>query len=269
MTTDHTPKSSPAKRGVIVSTVSDIWVVVVRNLYRYIRQPQLLVFTVIQPVMFVLLFRYVFGGAISVPGFNYVDFLMPGIIVQSIAFGTAGTSVGLAEDIANGMIDRFRSLPMARSAVLAGRTIADTIRTTFTIFLMGGVGALVGFRIHTDLLHTGVAIALSLYFAMAFSWIAATIGLSVTSPEAAQTGGFVWLFPVTFASSAFVPVQTMPSWLQHIANANPITLTVNACRALTLGGPTDPVFYQALAWVTGIMLVFGPLAIRRYRLMSS
>lgn len=269
MTTAAIPLSESANRSRIVSTASDISVVVVRNLYRYIRQPQLLVFTVIQPVMFVLLFRYVFGGAIAVPGLNYVDFLMPGIIVQSIAFGTAGTSVGLAEDIANGMIDRFRSLPMARSAVLAGRTIADTIRTLFTIFLMGGVGALVGFRIHTDLVHTAVAIALCLYFAMAFSWIAATIGLSVTSTEAAQTGGFVWLFPVTFASSAFVPVQTMPSWLQHIANANPITLTVNASRALTLGGPTDPVFYQALAWITGILVTFGPLAIRRYRRMSS
>lgn len=259
----------PSERSRIISTVSDISVVIVRNLYRYVRQPQLLVFTFIQPVMFVLLFRYVFGGAIDVPGFNYVDFLMPGIIVQSISFGTAGTSVGLAEDIANGMIDRFRSLPMARSAVLAGRTLADTIRTLFTILLMGGVGALVGFRIHTDPLHTAVAIGLCLYFAMAFSWIAATIGLSVSSTEAAQTGGFIWLFPLTFASSAFVPVATMPGWLQAIANANPITLTVNAARALTIGGPTNPVLYQSIAWITGILLVFGPIAIRKYRRMSS
>lgn len=269
MTTAVVQTTAPEHRNRLLATASDISVVVVRNLYRYVRQPQLLVFTFIQPVMFVLLFRYVFGGAISVPGLNYVDFLMPGIIVQSISFGTAGTSVGLAEDIANGMIDRFRSLPMARSAVLAGRTLADTIRTAFTILLMGGVGALVGFRIHTDLVHTLIAMALCLYFAMAFSWIAATIGLSVTSPEAAQTGGFIWLFPLTFASSAFVPVQTMPGWLQGFANANPITVTVNAARALTLGGPTDPVLYQALAWITGILLVFGPLAIRRYRRMSS
>jgi ABC-2 type transport system permease protein len=259
-------RALPLSRRRLWWTVSDAAVVTRRNLYRYIRVPPLLLFSTIQPIMFVLLFTYVFGGAIQVPGVeHYVDYLMAGILVQTVIFGSTQTGVGLAEDLSRGMVDRFRSLPMARSAVLAGRTLSDTVRNLFVVCLMVVVGTLVGFRFHAGVVPALAAVALALAFGLAFSWISAFIGLSVRDVESAQAAGFVWVFPLVFASSAFVPVDSMPGWLQAFVRANPVTITVNAMRGLTLGGPTIRPLLQSLAWIVGILLVFVPLAVNRYR----
>jgi ABC transporter DrrB family efflux protein len=247
-------------------TFADAAAMTKRNLYRYIRVPTLLLFSTIQPVMFVLLFTYVFGGAIQVPGVDrYIDYLMAGILAQTVVFGSTQTGVGLAEDMSRGMVDRFRSLPMARSAVLAGRTLSDTVRNLFVVSLMLVVGTLVGFRFHAGVVPALGAVGLALAFGLAFSWISALIGLSVRDVESAQAAGFVWVFPLVFASSAFVPVASMPGWLQGFAKANPITNTVDALRVLCLGGPTVRPVLQAVAWIAGILLVFVPLAVNRYR----
>jgi ABC-2 type transport system permease protein len=256
----------PIPRRPLWWTFADAAAVTRRNLYRYVRVPTLLLFSTIQPIMFVLLFTYVFGGAIQVAGVdNYIDFLMAGILVQTVIFGSTQTGVGLAEDMSRGMVDRFRSLPMARSAVLAGRTLSDTVRNLFVVCLMLVVGTLVGFRFHAGVVPAVGAVGLALAFGLAFSWISALIGLSVRDVESAQAAGFVWVFPLVFASSAFVPVATMPGWLQAFAEINPVTITVNALRALTLGGPTVRPVLEALAWIAGILLVFVPLAVNRYR----
>ena len=260
-----TTGATSAPRRPLGWVVSDAAAMTRRNLLRYVRIPTLLLFSTIQPVMFVLLFRYVFGGSIRVPGVNYVDFLMPGIFVQTVVFGASQTGVGLAEDLSKGMIDRFRSLPMARSAVLAGRTMSDTVRNLFVILLMVGVGTLVGFRFHAGVVPALAAVALAVAFGLAFSWISAFIGLSVRDVESAQAAGFIWVFPLVFASSAFVPLRGMPGWLQAFAKANPITNTVDALRALCLGGPTTTPVLRALAWIAAILLVFVPLAVSRYR----
>jgi ABC-2 type transport system permease protein len=256
----------PVPRRRLWWTVSDAAAITKRNLYRYLRVPPLLLFSTIQPIMFVLLFTYVFGGAIQVPGVdNYVDYLMAGILAQTVIFGSTQTGVGLAEDITRGMIDRFRSLPMARSAVLAGRTMSDTARNLFVVCLMLLVGTLVGFRFHAGFLAAVGAVLLALAFGLAFSWISAFIGLSVRDVESAQAAGFVWVFPLVFASSAFVPVESMPGWLQTFTRVNPVTITVDALRALTLGGPITTPLLQSLAWIVGILAVFVPLAVNRYR----
>lgn len=236
-----------------------------RNLLRYLRLPQLLVFATIQPVIFVLLFAYVFGGAINLKGQDYIDFLIPGIIVQAVAFGSTNTGVGLADDLSRGMIDRFRSLPMARPAVLAGRTLADTVRNIFVVLLMIGVGVAIGFRFHNsfDAIVAGVFVAL--LFGFAFSWISALIGMMVGDTETAQVAGFVWIFPLVFASSMFVPVSTMPGWLQGFATYQPVSVTVDTIRALLLGGPVLESLWKCLAWTFGILLIFAPIAIHRYR----
>ena len=245
---------------------SDTLVMLVRNLRKYLRVPQLIVFSTIQPVMFLLLFTFVFGGAIKVPGGeHYLNFLLPGILVQTSLFGSMQTGVGLADDLTRGMMDRFRSLPMAHLAVLAGRTLADLCRNVFVIFLMTSIGLLVGFRFATDTLHAFAALALILFFSFAFSWISAAIGLAVKHTETAQVAGFIWIFPLVFASSIFVPPSSMPAWLRAFAEHSPVTLTVNAVRALTRGGATFPVTWQALAWIVGILMVFVPLAVNRYR----
>ena len=256
----------PIPRRRLWWTFADAAAVTRRNLYRYVRVPTLLLFSTIQPVMFVLLFTYVFGGAIQVPGVdNYIDYLMAGILAQTVIFGSTQTGVALAEDMSRGMVDRFRSLPMARSAVLAGRTVSDTVRNLFVVCLMLVVGTLVGFRFHAGFVPAVGAVGLALAFGLSFAWISALIGLSVRDVESAQAAGFVWVFPLVFASSAFVPVESMPGWLQVFVRANPVTITVNALRALTLGGPTARPVLEALAWIAGILLVFVPLAVNRYR----
>jgi ABC transporter DrrB family efflux protein len=267
----------PSSRMPLRWVIQDTAAMTRRNLLKYVRIPTLLVFSTIQPVMFVILFAYVFGGAIRGlgEGLNYKDYLMPGIFVQTVIFGSTQTGVALAEDLSRGMIDRFRSLPMARSAVLAGRTIGDTVRNLFVILLMTGVGYLIGFRFHAGLLFALAAILIAVMFGLAFSWIMANIGLRVRDVESAQAASFVWVFPLVFASSAFVPVATMPGWLRGFAANQPISVVINAVRFLTLGpdqahlagleGTTWTHTWQALAWIAGILVVFAPMAVRRYR----
>jgi ABC-2 type transport system permease protein len=249
--------------------LSDAWVVTKYNLIAVPRVPELLVFLTIQPILFVVLFRYVFGGAIDTPGLSYVNFLIPGIIVQTVAFGGITTGIGLAEDLQKGVIDRLRSLPMARFALLAGRTVADIARNMFSIVLMVLVGIIVGFSFQdTDVAKVVAGVLLLLLFGFAFSWIAALIGLSVPNAEVAQSAGFIWLFPLTFASSAFVPVDSMPDWLQAFAEVNPVTVTVNAVRELWLGMPSGNDILWSVLWSLGLIAIFAPLATLRYRRTS-
>jgi ABC-2 type transport system permease protein/oleandomycin transport system permease protein len=252
------------------SAVTDTAVVTGRNLRHFIRQPDLLVFSTIQPVLFVLLFVYVFGGAIgrSLPhGVAYVDFLLPGVFVQSVTFGASQTAVGLKEDLTRGVVDRFRSMPMARSAVLAGRTVADLVRNIVVIFLMIAVGYLVGFRFLGGIAAAAGCIAVVAAFGFALSWIFAVVALTVRGAETAQTAGFVVIFPLVFASSVFVPVSTFPPWLQAFAAINPVTVTANAARSLALFGTTASLG-AAVAWIGGLLAVFIPLSVWRYRRIS-
>lgn len=254
-------------------TISDAIAMTKRNLLKYIRVPPLLVFSTVQPVMIVILFTYVFGGAIEIPGTKYIDFLIPGILIQTMIFGSTATGIGLADDLSKGLVDRFKSLPMARSAVLTGRTLADTVRNIFVVILVTLVGALIGFRFHNGLLPFLAGLSLAILMGFAFSWISAAIGLAVADAESAQTASFVWLFPLTFASSVFVETSTMPGWLQAFADANPLTSAVNAMRALSLGDrfqqqngiATVTYIWRTLAWVGGILVVFVPISVRRYR----
>jgi ABC-2 type transport system permease protein/oleandomycin transport system permease protein len=249
--------------------VTDTLVLTERNLVRLPRSPDLLIGFTIQPVMFVLLFAYVFGGAIQTPGYDYVDFLMPGIIVQNIAFGGFVTALGLAEDLNKGLIDRFRSLPMARSAVLAGRTVADIFTNTLSVVVLLATGLLIGFTFDANPIEVLGGIALLLLFGYAFSWVFAFLGMLVSSPESANALGFTVVFPITFISSAFVPVESMPSVLQWFAEVNPVTIMVDAMRALWLGAPAGNSVWGAVVWCFVIVAIFAPLAVSRYRRTAS
>jgi len=258
-------------RPPLVWAILDALVLARRSVLETVRIPELIMFVAIQPVMFVILFRYVFGGAIQVPGGQYVNYLMPGIFVQTVAFGGVTTAIGLAQDMQRGIIDRFRSLPMSSSAVLTGRTIADLARNLFTVIIMLIVGFLVGFRPGGTPFEFLLGIVVLLGVSFAFSWISAFIGLLVRSVEAAQSGGFIWLFPLTFASSAFVPVATMPSWLRAFAQHNPVSVLADSLRGLFHVNPalttadTRWALIQSAAWIVGILLVFVPLSVIRYR----
>jgi ABC-2 type transport system permease protein len=243
----------------------DAVVIARRNLIGIARTPQLLVFATIQPILFVLLFRYVFGGAIDVPGVSYVDYLIPGIIVQTVVFGATSTAVGLSEDMSKGIIDRFRSLPMSRSAVLGGRTIADLLRNVFVVLLMIAVGTAVGFRFHNGFLPAVAAVFVALLLGYCLSWVFAFIGLTVADPESAQLAGFLPIFPLVFASSVFTSTESMPGWLQAFAKVQPITRAADTVRALTQGGPVAANLIWTLLWSIAILAVFAPLAVRRYR----
>jgi ABC-2 type transport system permease protein/oleandomycin transport system permease protein len=245
--------------------VSDTLVMAERNLVRLPRAPELLVAFTIQPIMFVLLFRYVFGGAISTPGYSYADFLIPGIIVQNIAFGGFVTALGLNEDLHKGLIDRFRSLPMARPAVLAGRTLADIVTNALSATILVLTGLLIGFSFHTSLPMALLGAVLLLLFGYAFSWVFAFLGMLVSTPEAANSVGFIAVFPLTFISSAFVPVSSMPEVLRGFAEVNPFTITVDALRALWIGAPAGNNVWGAFVWALVIIAVFAPLAVARYR----
>lgn len=247
-----------------MAAVDDGITVTWRNLITYRRIPQALVFATIQPIIFVLLFRYVFGGAIQVPGLPYVDFMVPGVFVQAVAFGAVGSAITLADDVNNGLIDRFRSLPMARSAVLVGRTTAELCRNMFVVSLMAAVGVLVGFRFHAGWLPFLCGIGLLLLFGYTLSWVFSYLGLSAPNGEVAQAKTFPLLFPLVFASSAFVPVESMPGWLQVFSRNQPVSVTVDAARALMLGGPTTSRVIKALAWSLVILLVAVVAAVRRY-----
>ena len=268
--------SASAKSAGVVSNVrwlaSDTATLTRRNLLAVTRIPEALFFSTVQPIMFVLLFRYVFGGSIHTDATSYVNYLMPGIFVQTVAFGAVSTSIGLAEDLQKGLIERFRALPMSRGAVLLGRTTADLIRNIFVITIMTIVGVLVGFRPTTGVLHYLAGIGIILLVAYALSWGFAIVGLSAPNSETAQVMSFPLIFPLTFISSAFVPVANMPSWLQGFATYQPVSVTVSACRSLMLGASSTGTgrstgfwVVQSLAWSVVLLVVFIPLAIRKYR----
>ena len=254
--------------SALAMAASDTAVLATRNLKRIPRQPDLLIAYTVQPVMFVLLFVFVFGGAIVTPGFDYVDFLMPGIIVQSIAFGGFVTALGLSEDVQKGLIDRFRSLPMSRSAVLAGRTFSDIPLNLLSLFVLLAVGILAGFNFDSDLAKILLGVVLLLFFGYAFSWIFALVGLYSSSPETANSIGFTAIFPLTFASSAFVPVASMPDGLKQFAEVNPITTVVDAVRHLWLSTPAHSDVWMSFVWCVVLIAIFAPLAVRRYRVVS-
>jgi ABC transporter DrrB family efflux protein len=257
-------KPEVAPHSGLYWALADALVLAKRRLIQIPRIPDELIFATIQPVMFVVLFRYVFGGAITGAGPNYANYLMAGIFVQTVIFGATTTGVGLAQDLEKGLIDRFRSLPMAKSAVLTGRTIADLVRNLFVVIVMLLVGLIVGFRPSGSPLAWLAAVGLILLVSFAFSWISAVIGLLVHSVEAAQSAGFIWLFPLTFASSAFVPVATMPTWLRGFAEHQPVSVFVDSVRALLLGQSVGSTGWQALAWGLGILAVFIPLSVWMY-----
>jgi oleandomycin transport system permease protein len=268
VTMPHRPGSVRARRIGVGLALRHALIIARRNLLQIRGNPQLLIFILIQPVLFVLLFVYVFGGAIAGSSRQYVQFLIPGIIVQTVVFSTAVTGIGLNEDISKGIVDRFRSLPIARSAVLAGRILADAVRLTVTVIVILAVGMLLGFRFGGNLMGAFAGFLLTVAFGMSLSLVAAFIGLSVRNPETAQSAGFIWMFPLTFASSVFAPPETMPGWLQPFVRINPITCASDALRALMTGGPVTGPVLKTIAWTVALTVVFGPLAIRQYRRLS-
>ncbi len=240
--------------------------IVKRNVKRNFRVPQLLIFSSIQPVIFLLLFNYVFGGVAGPEsGGKYINFLLPGILAQTALFGAIQTGVGLAEDLNKGVIDRLRSLPIVRYAVLLGRTLADSVRNIFVLTIMLSIGALLGFRFEEGIISFLAAALLIVAFAFAFSWISATIGLLLRDSETVQVAGFLWVFPLVFASSVFVPVNTMPGWLQVFARNQPVTQVVDAVRYLMLGVGNGSAVWHTLLWIVGLLMFFVPLAVWRYR----
>lgn len=274
---------TPQPRGGFSRSVRDSLVVAKRNLIRMIRIPEVVIFGLIQPIMFVVLFTYVFGGSINVPGAPpgdaqaYHEFLMAGIFAQTVTFATAGAGAGIADDMHKGLIDRFRSLPMSRGAVLTGRTLADLVQTALTLVVLAVVALLIGWRSHENIVEVLAGFALLLLLGYAFSWIGALIGLTVRTPEAATSGGLIWLFPLTFISNAFVPVDGMPAFLQHVAEWNPFSATVAAARQLfgntidkaptsvTGAWPMDHPVLASVIWSVLIIAVFRTLAVRKYR----
>jgi ABC transporter DrrB family efflux protein len=251
--------------SALAYTVSDTFVLARRNLLRIPRQPDLLISFTVQPIMFLLLFAYVFGGAINTPGLDYTDFLLPGIVAQSMTFGGFVTAIGLSDDLRKGLVDRFRSLPMSRAAVLAGRTLADVATNAVQLALMVGVGLIIGFSFHTSAPKVTAGVLLMLLFGYAFSWVFAFIALRSSSAEAAQALGFIVIFPITFASSAFVPTESMPDGLKAFAENNPFSTVVDALRSLWLGTPAHNDVWGAVAWSVGITVVFATLAVSGYR----
>jgi ABC transporter DrrB family efflux protein len=275
------PRSGTTKQQLHTSSAlerflhnfTDTFILAQRNLMYYVRQPQLLVFATIQPTIILLLFTFVFGGAIggatqgAAPG-DYINFLLPGILIQTIIFAATNTTTGLSNDLSKGLVDRFRSLPMARSAVLAGRTLADTMRGLFTITIMLLVGTLIGFRFQNGFLMGIGGLMVAIAFGHAFTWISAFIALFIKDPEAAQVAGFVWVFPLTFASSVFVPTETMPGWLRLFAENQPISAVANTVRGMMVSGDLSSA-WAAAAWIIGIFLVFMPLAVWQYARVAS
>jgi len=268
----------------MIRAARDTAVIAERNIVHLRRAPELLMAFTIQPIMFVLLFRYVFGGNIKTlpAGLNYVNFLMPGFFVQTAIFGATNTGIGLAEDLGAGIVDRFRSLPMARSAVLMGRTLSDLMRNLVVVLLMVGIGYLVGFSFSDGLLAAVAAVLLTVSIGFAFSWVSATIGLAIKNVESVQAASFTWIFPLTFVSSALVPTAGFPSYLQGIARNNPVTIWANCARVLALGDvalPTDPgtkipttslegLLVLSTIWIVGLLIVFVPVSIRMYRKLT-
>ena len=261
----------------LAQVASDSVVITKRNLIKVKRVPDLIVFATLSPIMFVLLFRFVFGGAINVPGdVSYAEFLLPGIFAQTVIFGSTITGASLADDLQKGLIDRFRSLPMASSAVLIGRTVADLALNALSIAVMAVTGLLVGWRIHTSFWEAAGGFLVLLGFAYAMSWLMAQVGLLVRTPEVVQNASFIVIFPITFVANTFVPLETFPSVLRTFAEWNPVSSVVQAARNLfgnSFGAPDvwslqHPVVYSAL-WGALILAVFVPLSVRKYRTTAS
>jgi len=265
VTTPTTTMVTRSSRSSLRWAVSDVLTMARRNLLAIVRIPTALVFTIIQPIMFVLLFRYVFGGVIKVPNGAYVNFLIPGILVQTTIFGAVGTAIGLAEDLQRGLIERFRALPMARMAVLAGRTVSDLVRNVVVLIVITVVGIAVGFRPHGGVPDYIAGCLIMLLFAYCVSWGFAFIGLAAPNSETAQAISFPVIFPITFASAIFVPVSSMPGWLQPFAYHQPVSEVADAVRALMLGTPVGDSVWTSIAWSLGAIAVLGPLATARYR----
>jgi ABC-2 type transport system permease protein len=262
------PAAQPVveERSKLGWAVADALTIAWRNLKGMSRTPEVIMFSTIQPIIFVLTFRYVFGASIELPGgLSYVDFLMPGVFVQTVCFGAMNTGIGLSEDLHKGLIGRFRSLPMSRSAVLAGRALSDLVRNVGVVIMMIGVGFLVGFRVHTGVVPFLASLLLLLAFSFAFSWIFALVGLSVPNAESAQAASFPVLALLVFASSAFAPVENMPGPLQAYNDVQPVSVVVKALRALSIGGETATPVVHAVLWVVGLTAVFATLAVRKYR----
>ncbi|MER5259154.1 MULTISPECIES: ABC transporter permease [unclassified Streptomyces] len=276
-TTEAVRTVAPRPRGGVVQSVNDSLVVAKRNLIRMTRIPEMIIFGLIQPIMFVVLFAYVFGGSMNIGGSTdpgvYREFLMAGIFAQTVTFATAGAGAGIADDMHKGLIDRFRSLPMARGAVLTGRTIADLVQTALTLVVLAIVALLVGWRVHEGIGKAIGAFGLLLLLGYAFTWIGALIGLSVRTPEAATSGGLIWLFPVTFISNAFVPTDNMATWIRTIADWNPFSATVQACRELfgnpgvvdSSAWPMQHPVWASVIYSILIVVLFRTLAVRKYR----
>ena len=268
-TVERAVSERPAERTVPTGfgwLLRDCWVEASRHLRALPRAPDLMIFAVVQPIMFVLLFVYVFGGSITVPGFDdYKQFLLPGIFAQTVLWGSAFTSLGLAEDLSKGLVDRLRSLPMYPAAVLVGRTVSDVVRNLISFVVMLAVAFAVGFRLEGTLFEGVAATVLLFAFSYAFSWIQAFIGLSVKSVEAANSAGFIWMFPLTFVSSAFVDPENMPAWMEAAADSNPFSVVTDATRALYNGRDPGSDPWVALAWAAGITVVFAWLSIRKFR----
>lgn len=262
------PRTSSTQPGLWTRlgwALSDTLVMVKRNLLHIPRTPELLLDVTVQPIIFVLLFRYVFGGAISTPGTSYVNFLMAGIFVQTIVFAAMTAGIGLSYDLKKGLIDRFRSLPMSRAAVVAGRTVTDLLRGMLAVTVMLVVGLLVGFRPEGSALGWLTGFGVVLLFGFALSWLGITVGLLLRTPEAVQAAMFIVIFPLTFASSAFVPTDTMPSWLRVFAQHQPITQLIDALRAFILGQPVGSHAWQSVIWSVAILVVFVPLSVTLYQ----
>jgi ABC transporter DrrB family efflux protein len=255
-----TGRAAPATALANVATIAG------RNLRRLVRVPTLIAFATVQPMLFVVLFSSVFGGAMQPPGVaHYIDYLLPGLFVLAIGFGASQTGVAIAEDLASGMIDRFRALPIAAGAVLAGRVAADAVRNVFVVALMIAVGSAMGFRFHAGPAAALAAVALAVAVGLAFSWLNLLLGLLVRNPESAGLAGIFPVIILVFTSSMLVPVATMPAWLQAFANVNPVTALVDALRVLCLGGPAVRPVLEALAWIGGLLVVTAPAAILCYR----
>ena len=255
--------------GGVLWALRDSWNEATRHLRAVPRSPELLLFATLQPIMFVLLFNYVFGGSVNVGGGGYTQFLIPGVFAQTVVFGSAFTGIGLAEDLQKGFIDRLRSLPISQAAVLLGRTMSDMVRNVLTFVVMLGVSFAIGFRFEGGIVRGLLATLLLLAFSYSFSWIQALIGLSVSSVEAANSAGFIWMFPMTFVSSAFVPTKNMTPWLRHIAEWNPFTIVTNAARALYGGTPVGDTVWQSILFALAITVVFSTLAIRKFKSAAS
>jgi ABC transporter DrrB family efflux protein len=272
------PRQAAARRSSLRWLIADVAVLARRVLARIAREPETLMDVTIQPVLFVLLFAYVFGGAIPLPGGgNYHEYLIGGMLAMGLAMTAPGTAVALVTDMSTGLIDRFRSLPMSRSAVLTGRTLADLVTQAIGALVVAGVGLAISWRIHTSVGDAAAAFGLALLFGYAFTWVGACLGMVLRSPEAAQQMGFVLLLPLMFVSNAFVPTQGMPGWLQAIANWNPMSALAAASREL-FGNPNPAASVQAwpmqhpelavLGWSALVLAVFAPLAVHLYRRKS-